>query len=399
MIKIVLRLGLSLAAVAGATAALGHDFFLLPERFTAQTREVAVSATVSAAFPRLENVVPADRVGRLHASGAGNPRLTVAGAGSNALNLTLSASQDGLAVTGVSALPRDVDYPEDRIGIILEEYRIGPVAAAAVERLSRPRTLQVSSRRFAKTIVCVVRCPDRSAAARPFGVDLEFVGVGQSTDHFLLLSEGRPLANHPVDLATSDGRRRHIATDANGQVHLPEDATGPLMLFAAVMEPPAQGQRFTLNLSSLTLERPGAGAGGGGSDRSADLAAVTEVLSRYRSAIERLDASGTERLFATDSQVFENGGVEGTYANYLAQHLGPELGHFRSFRFSDVNVEVRFEGPVALATETYTYRIERQEGEPIERRGVTTSVLRREGAEWRIVSMHGSSRAPRRPAQ
>lgn len=74
-------------------------------------------------------------------------------------------------------------------------------------------------------------------------------------------------------------------------------------------------------------------------------------------------------------------------------------GTFRSFRFSDVNVEVRFEGPVALATETYTYRIERQEGEPIERRGVTTSVLRREGTEWRIVSMHGSSRAPRRTAQ
>ena len=32
---------------------------------------------------------------------------------------------------------------------------------------------------------------------------------------------------------------------------------------------------------------------------------------------------------------------------------------------------------------------------PIERRGVTTSVLRRTPQGWRIVSSHGSSRAPR----
>lgn len=130
-------------------------------------------------------------------------------------------------------------------------------------------------------------------------------------------------------------------------------------------------------------------------ERAADTRAVTEVLSRYRNAIERLDASGTEALFAEDSQIFENGGVEGTYRNYLAHHLGPELGHFTSFRFSNVTVDVRFEGPVALATETYSFRIERHEGEPIERRGVTTSVLRRSGAGWQIVSSHNSSRAPR----
>lgn len=128
-----------------------------------------------------------------------------------------------------------------------------------------------------------------------------------------------------------------------------------------------------------------------------DAAAVTDVLARYRAAIERLDATGTEALFVEDSQLFENGGVEGSYRNYLARHLGPELRHFTAFRFTDVNVDVRFEGGVALATETYNYRIERHEGEPIERRGVTTSVLRRTPEGWRVVIMHGSSRAPRPP--
>ena len=53
-----------------------------------------------------------------------------------------------------------------------------------------------------------------------------------------------------------------------------------------------------------------------------DAQAVKDVLARYQSAIERLDATGTDQLFAADSAVFETGGSEGTYANYLAHHLG-----------------------------------------------------------------------------
>lgn len=132
-----------------------------------------------------------------------------------------------------------------------------------------------------------------------------------------------------------------------------------------------------------------------GPARAADSAAVRTVLSQYKSAVERLDAKGTERLFTGDSQVFENGGVEGSYANYLAKHLGPELGHFKSFKFSDYKVDVRFEGPVALTTETYNYRIETAKGEIVERRGVATSVLKKVGRDWKILSTHGSSRKPK----
>ena len=132
-----------------------------------------------------------------------------------------------------------------------------------------------------------------------------------------------------------------------------------------------------------------------GPARAGDAAAVRMVLSQYKSAVERLDAKGTERLFTGDSQVFENGGVEGNYANYLAKHLGPELGHFKSFKFTDYKVDVRFEGPIALTTETYNYRIETEKGEIVERRGVATSVLKKVGRGWKILSTHGSSRKPK----
>lgn len=128
---------------------------------------------------------------------------------------------------------------------------------------------------------------------------------------------------------------------------------------------------------------------------NADEAAVKDILSRYKSAIERLDATGTEALFAPDSAIFETGGVEGTYAQYLSHHLGPELKAFKAFAFSDYQVTVRFEGPLALATETYNYRIETRSDEIAERRGVATSVLKKIDGQWKILSMHNSARKPK----
>lgn len=128
---------------------------------------------------------------------------------------------------------------------------------------------------------------------------------------------------------------------------------------------------------------------------SADESAVRAVLARYKSAIERLDATGTETLFTEDSAVFETGGVEGTYKEYLAHHLGPELAAFRAFAFSDYTVAVRIEGDLALATETYNYRIEPKTGEVATRKGVATSVLKRTADGWKILVMHNSARKPK----
>lgn len=125
-----------------------------------------------------------------------------------------------------------------------------------------------------------------------------------------------------------------------------------------------------------------------------DTTAVTNVLAAYKAAIERLDARGTERLFTADSAIFESGGSEGTYSNYLAHHLSPELAEFKSFTYSNYRISVRFEGPLALATESYSYRIETKTGEIAERLGVATSVLKKIGSQWKIISMHNSSRRP-----
>lgn len=248
------------AALAGAaflgSAASAHDFFLLPERFTTNRGgAAAIQATVGSYFPTPEITVTPDRVERISAIGPGKPRVRISGAGEKALNLQLTGARSGLVAVGVTTKPRDVDYAEDRIPLILGEYRVSRDAAAAVEALPRPRTWQVVSRRFAKTFVCVRRCTSRSAAAKAFGGHLEFVGTSADR-RFRLLAHGRPLAGYPVDLVGADGKRRHLSTNEHGDVVVPTATSGAMMLFAAKLEPPAGAGRFTLDLTSLTFSRP-----------------------------------------------------------------------------------------------------------------------------------------------
>lgn len=247
----------ALTALVAASAVSAHDFFLMPDQFRApQAGTIRIDATVGSNFPKAENSVTADRIDRLLAAGAGSPKVRVKGATATALGLEVTGAQAGLLVTGVSTKARDVDYAEDRIPLILEEYRVSPAAAAAVDKLPRPRNWKVSSRRYAKTFVCVRTCANHVVGERSTGASLEFVGRGASFEHFRLLGGGKPLSNYPVDLVGQDGKRQHLTTDRKGDVHLPAAARGTMMLFAAVLEPPRGSERFTLDLTSLTFNRP-----------------------------------------------------------------------------------------------------------------------------------------------
>lgn len=122
---------------------------------------------------------------------------------------------------------------------------------------------------------------------------------------------------------------------------------------------------------------------------------VKDVLSSYKSALERLDVKGTDVLFTANSQIIESGKVEGTYPDYLAHHIGPELGEFNSFRFENYNVEVTVAGDYAFAVETYNYAIVlKKDNSEVRRRGVASSFLKKDNGSWKIVHMHNSSRKP-----
>lgn len=128
---------------------------------------------------------------------------------------------------------------------------------------------------------------------------------------------------------------------------------------------------------------------------SSDKDAVIKTLDQYKKALERLDVKGTENLFAENSVVIESGKVEGTYGDYLAHHIGPELSDFKSFQFENYKVDVTVTGNYAFAMETYNYTIVlKKDDSEIKRKGVATSFLKKENGAWRIVNMHNSSRKP-----
>lgn len=127
--------------------------------------------------------------------------------------------------------------------------------------------------------------------------------------------------------------------------------------------------------------------------QNTNVEAVKAVLNKYREATEKLDVKGTEKLFTTDSKVFESGGSEGSYAHYLEHHLGPEFKEFKSFKFNDYKVDITVDGNYAFATETYSYNIVlAKDNTEIKRKGVATSVLKKVNNGWKIMISHNSSR-------
>lgn len=244
------------AMVLLPSTALAHDFFLLPSTGPLSgSAPLAIQASVGSSFPKPENVVTPDRVDRVSAHGTGSPKLTIAGAGATALNLALTDVGAGTVVAAVTTKPRDVEYGEDRIPLILEEYRVSKEALQSVANLPKPRTLKATSRRFAKTLVCVRSCDDLSAARKPLDYPLEFVASEGAPGRFKLLASGRPLGSYPVDVVNEAGERRYHNTNSVGEIDLPVDAKGRMMLFAAVLTPPSGVERYTLDLTTLTFVR------------------------------------------------------------------------------------------------------------------------------------------------
>jgi len=128
-----------------------------------------------------------------------------------------------------------------------------------------------------------------------------------------------------------------------------------------------------------------------------DKEAVLKIMKSYKDALQNLTTKGTFELFAKNSEIYESGGIEGTYEHYIEHHLGPELGHFKSFTFSNYEIDVKVDAPYAFTTETYVYTIvlkpnDKGESRTIAKKGVATSILKKIDEKWKIIKTHSSSR-------
>lgn len=163
-----------------------------------------------------------------------------------------------------------------------------------------------------------------------------------------------------------------------------------MIIVHAILLAVAPASPFTAQSSPALLEGPA-------NDAQDNMrSSPREVLTAYRTAIQKLDSTEMSALFFEESLVFENGKSEGSFAHYFEHHLGPELGHIKSFTFTDPKIAVTEYGDMAIANESYGYVIVLEDGRTIERTGVATSVLKRDEANWKILQYHSSSRAPKK---
>lgn len=126
-----------------------------------------------------------------------------------------------------------------------------------------------------------------------------------------------------------------------------------------------------------------------------DMAMVINVLESYKKAIERLDTTGTGKLFVSNSVVIESGRIEGRYQHYVVHRLDPSLNEFKSFTFSDYKADITVDLLYAFATESYKFTILlKKDNSMIERESVSTTILKKEKGAWKIWKTHSSVRSP-----
>ena len=124
-----------------------------------------------------------------------------------------------------------------------------------------------------------------------------------------------------------------------------------------------------------------------------DTKEVKAVMKAYKDAIQNLTTEGTFELFTPDAIIFEQGKLEGTYKEYISHHLG----HFKSFIFSDYEIQTTVNSSYAYTTENYIYTIvlkgnktKDTKERTIKSKGVATSILQKIDGKWKIIHSHTS---------
>jgi ketosteroid isomerase-like protein len=123
--------------------------------------------------------------------------------------------------------------------------------------------------------------------------------------------------------------------------------------------------------------------------------AAAAVVDAFHAALARGDTKGALALLADDALIFESGGVERGKAEYAAHHLAADAAFSQAVPATRTRRTGSAIGSIAwVASEgrtTGTYG-----GKPVDRITSETMVLRRAGANWKIVHIHWSSAASKK---
>ena len=121
---------------------------------------------------------------------------------------------------------------------------------------------------------------------------------------------------------------------------------------------------------------------------------ATQALDAFHAALASGDTARAADLLATDVSIYESGHVERSKAEYAGHHLPEDIAFAKTANRKVLQTSERMEGKLAMIWQETETRA-KYKGKDIHIFGTETSLLEKQGDQWRIVHVHWSSRKPK----
>ena len=254
-----------------AATASAHEYWLLPDRFSAAPGEpVAIAHRVGTGWPGETLARDPARIVRFGLVDARGERAIEGATGADPAG-SIALRRPGVAVAVYRSRPSSVRLePELFESYLRDEGLDGVVAYRAAHGEAQQPGLEIFSRNAKALLAGSGWAPVRDAELwrRPVGLALELVPESDprrpaSEGPFIvqLLFRGKPLAGALVKAFPKDGNERRLSarTDAAGRARFALAEPGVWLVNAVHMidAPAGSGARWESLWSSLTFERPG----------------------------------------------------------------------------------------------------------------------------------------------
>ncbi len=142
----------------------------------------------------------------------------------------------------------------------------------------------------------------------------------------------------------------------------------------------------SLFLAALCLAMPGIGRA-----NDAAMKGPSAVVEAFHAALGRGDREAALALLASTVQIYEQGYVERSKAEYASHHLASDMEFSQAVKSETNDVAVVDEGNLAYVVRQGTTKGEFK-GKPVDTINLETMVLQRMDGSWKIVHIHWSSR-------
>lgn len=120
------------------------------------------------------------------------------------------------------------------------------------------------------------------------------------------------------------------------------------------------------------------------------------IVDSFHAALSRGDTSSAAAMLAEDALIFEAGGVERGKAEYAFHHLAADAAFSKAVPTTRTRRSGHAIGSMAwIATEGRTSGT--YNAKPVDRVTAETMVVQKVGRTWKIVHIHWSSAAPKKP--